>query len=229
MTKLRVTKPIIFTLICIVGVLIYTQTNLNNLLTIDFLRMNQTLLMSQLIDNYWWIVTVFMLSYVIITTCSLPFAALMSVAGGAIFGLEAGLYVVISAAFGALCNMLIIRYFLRGAMEQQFSKQSHVFNSKIEQGVVSYLLFVHLLPVFPFFLINILAGLSRVKPFTFFWTTLIGIIPGSMVYVYSGTQLSKLQSIDDIISPQILFTLVLLSLFSLIPKVILKSKTHSSL
>ncbi len=163
-------------------------------------------------------VSVFIILYVVQTALSLPGATILSLAAGALFGPILGtVYAVISATMGATLAFLLTRYIFRAAVSGKFGSRLEKINRELDREGFSYLLFLRLVPLFPFFLINLGAGLTGMRTRTFFLGTLLGIIPGAFVYCNAGASLATISSVGDIASPRVLASLVLLSLFALVP------------
>jgi uncharacterized membrane protein YdjX (TVP38/TMEM64 family) len=171
----------------------------------------------------------FMALYIIQTALSLPGAAILSLAAGAIFGSMLGtLYAVISASIGATLAFLVTRYLLRDLVLDRFGSRLEGMNRELEQRGFNYLLFLRLVPVFPFFLINLAAGLTRLPLRTFMLGTLLGIIPGGFVFVNAGASLATITSLSGIASPRVLGSFALLGLFALLPVLYTKFKGRNS-
>ena len=163
-------------------------------------------------------VAAFMAVYILQTALSLPGAAILSLAAGAIFGAVAGtIYAIIAATIGATLAFLVTRYLLRDAVLGKFGGKLEAINRELEARGLNYLLFLRLVPVFPFFLINLAAGVTRLPLRTFILGTAIGIIPGGFVYVNAGASLATIDSLRGIASPRVLGSFALLGLFALIP------------
>jgi pyruvate/2-oxoglutarate dehydrogenase complex dihydrolipoamide dehydrogenase (E3) component/uncharacterized membrane protein YdjX (TVP38/TMEM64 family) len=164
----------------------------------------------------------FFLVYVAVTALSLPGAAVMTLAAGAIFGLLLGTVIVsFASAIGATLAFLSSRYLLRDWVKARFAKRVKAIDQGIARDGAFYLLTLRLIPVFPFFLINLAMGLTAMRLGTYFLVSQIGMLPGTIVYVNAGTQLAAIESTGDILSPGLLGSLVLLGLFPLIVKFLL--------
>jgi uncharacterized membrane protein YdjX (TVP38/TMEM64 family) len=169
----------------------------------------------------------FMAVYILQTALSLPGAAILSLAAGAIFGPARGtLYAVVAATIGATLAFLATRYLLHDTIQRRFGGRLEKLNRELEERGLNYLLFLRLVPIFPFFLINLGAGLTRLPLRTFFLGTLVGIIPGGFVYVNAGASLATITSLKGIVSPQVLGSFALLGLFALLPVLYQKVKTR---
>jgi pyruvate/2-oxoglutarate dehydrogenase complex dihydrolipoamide dehydrogenase (E3) component/uncharacterized membrane protein YdjX (TVP38/TMEM64 family) len=153
-------------------------------------------------------------AYIVITSLSLPGATLMTLAGGAIFGPWVGIPVaVISASIGATVAFWTARYLFRDAVHQRFGGHMAAINAGIERDGAFYLFTLRLVPVFPFFVINLLMGLTVIRSGTFFWVSLLGMLAGTAVYANAGTQLGTLTSLSGILSPSLIGSFILLAAF----------------
>ena len=170
--------------------------------------------------HYWLAVTFYILVYVAGVTLSLPVGALLTLTGGALFGYPSVLYVAFASALGSVTGALTARFFLRSFLERHCRRPLERFNSALHQNKITYLLHVRLTPIYPFFLVNMLAGVSRVDMLSFFWTTMLGTLPGDIAYTAAGHELSRLESLDDLFSPGVFAALALLGLATLAPKFI---------
>lgn len=162
---------------------------------------------------------VFLLLYVIVTALSLPGAAIMTLAAGALFGLAWGTLIVsFASSIGATLAFLVSRYLLQDTVQKRFGDRLKAINEGIEREGAFYLFTLRLVPIFPFFLINLLMGLTTIRALTFYWVSQIGMFAGTLVYVNAGTQLGQLESLSGILSPSLLLSFVLLGVFPLIAK-----------
>ncbi|MBL8342425.1 MAG: FAD-dependent oxidoreductase [Rubrivivax sp.] len=161
----------------------------------------------------------FFLAYVAVTALSLPGAAIMTLLAGAVFGLLVGTVVVsFASSVGATLAMLVSRYVLRDGVKGKFGARLADIDKGIEREGAFYLFTLRLVPIFPFFVINLLMGLTKMKAATFYWVSQLGMLAGTVVYVNAGTQLAKIDSLAGIVSPGLLASFVLLGLFPLIAK-----------
>ncbi|MBV1913991.1 MAG: FAD-dependent oxidoreductase [Pseudomonadales bacterium] len=157
--------------------------------------------------------------YILVTALSLPGAAIMTLVGGALFGLGWGLLLVsFASSIGALLAFLVSRYVLRDWVQSRFGDRLKTINEGIEKEGSFYLFTLRLVPIFPFFVINLLMGLTPMRAASFYWVSQVGMLAGTAVYVNAGTQLGQLESLSGILSPGLLFSFVLLGLFPLIAK-----------
>ena len=164
----------------------------------------------------------FFLIYVTATALSLPGAAILTLTAGALFGLVEGLLLAsFASSLGALLAFLVSRYILRDSIKRKFPDRLASIDKGIEREGAFYLFTLRLVPLFPFFLINLLMGLTAIKSWTFYWVSQIGMLAGTFVYVNAGTQLSQLESLQGILSFDLILSFVLLGIFPLIAKTII--------
>lgn len=164
----------------------------------------------------------FFLIYVTATALSLPGATILTLTAGALFGLVEGLLLAsFASSLGALLAFLVSRYILRDSIKRKFPDRLASIDKGIEREGAFYLFTLRLVPLFPFFLINLLMGLTAIKSWTFYWVSQIGMLAGTFVYVNAGTQLSQLESLQGILSFDLILSFVLLGIFPLIAKTII--------
>jgi len=164
-------------------------------------------------------IAAYMTIYILVTAMSLPGAAVMTLAGGALFGLLVGTIMVsFASTIGATLAFLLSRFLFRDAIQQKFGDKLTAINRGIEKDGNFYLFTLRLVPAFPFFMINVVMGLTPIKPWSFFLVSQIGMLPGTIVYLNAGTQLGKLESAAGILSPAIIFSFVLLGIFPLVAR-----------
>ncbi len=161
----------------------------------------------------------FLLLYVIVTALSLPGAAVMTLAAGALFGILWGTIIVsFASSIGATLAFLVSRYLLRETVQSRFGEKLKPLNAGIQKEGAFYLFTLRLVPVFPFFLINLLMGLTPIRAAAFYWVSQVGMLAGTLVYVNAGTQVAQLEHFSGILSPSLLVSFALLGLFPLIAK-----------
>ncbi|WKD51294.1 TVP38/TMEM64 family protein [Microbulbifer spongiae] len=164
----------------------------------------------------------FALFYILVTGLSLPGAAILTIAAGAVFGLYWGTIIVsFSSSIGATLAFLVARYLLRDYVQERFAMRLKMVNEGIEREGAFYLFALRLVPVFPFVLINILMGLTHIRVWTFYWVSQLGMLAATIVYVNAGTQLARIDNLKDIASPALLLSFALLGVFPLLAKYIL--------
>lgn len=171
------------------------------------------------VQNYYWFsVLTYILFYSFAIALSLPGAAALSLLGGFLFETLPGmLFILIGATSGAVLSFLVVRYIAGMPLQKKYQKKLHIFNKELNEFGAFYLLFLRLIPIFPFFLINILAGLTPISLKTFFITTLVGIMPGAFVFSFAGQQLHNIKQLADVFSLKVILAFTLLGLFALLP------------
>jgi len=166
-----------------------------------------------------WVIGVFFAVYVAVAALSLPGAAILTLLAGAVFGLWVGTLVVsFASSIGATLAMLVSRYVLRDGIKTKFGARLADIDRGIQRDGPFYLFTLRLVPVFPFFVINLLMGLTSIKATTFYWVSQLGMLAGTLVYVNAGTQLAQISSLQGILSPTLIGSFVLLGLFPLVAK-----------
>lgn len=168
--------------------------------------------------NYYAAVALYMSILIGAVLLAMPVSLILTTAGGIFFGtLWATIYSVIGATIGATCSFLLFRYLLRAPAQHFYGSSLKKFNEAFKRHGSSYLLFMELLPITPFMVIIIVASLSSVSLLTFMWTTCIGILPGSCIYAYAGSNLKAIQVGQSILTWQLALCLVMLALMALLP------------
>lgn len=171
----------------------------------------------------------FMLIYFVSTALSVPGASFLTLTGGVLFGPVLSTFLVnVGASGGAVVIFLAARYFMGDKVQEKYGDKLAKFNREMETNGSSYLLTLRFIPIFQFFLINILAGFTTVKLRTFLWTTVVGIIPGSFVYSYLGYAGSILEPGESLLTPEIILALCMLGVISLVPVVYKKVKARNA-
>ena len=221
MTKNTLFKIAILAIIGICIFLIF-KFNLTQYLTLEELKSQQARLASFNQENPWLTALGFFIVYVVVTSLSLPGAAILTIAGGAIFGLFYGLIIIsFASTLGATIAFLIARFLMRDQLESKFSSSLDKINDGIQKDGAFYLFGLRLVPIFPFFVINLVMGLTRIKTTTYAWVSQLGMLPGTAVFVNAGQQLNQIESLKDITSPSLLISFALLGIFPIIAKWIL--------
>lgn len=196
--------------------------DLGQYLSLDALKAQQASLNAQVSAQPLLAAGVFFLIYVAVTALSLPGAALMTLLGGALFGLGEGfLLVSFASAMGATLAMLSSRFLLRDWVQKRFGKRLASIDQGVEREGAFYLFALRLVPLFPFFLINLAMGLTRLPVRTFWWVSQLGMLPGTLVYVNAGRELGQLESLRGILSPGLIGAFVLLGIFPIIARKLL--------
>ena len=186
--------------------------DLGQYFTLDFIKSQQTSLQEFYQQNTALTILGFLGIYIVVTGASLPGAAIMTLAGGAIFGLFTGVIIVsFASSIGATLAFLVSRYLLRDSVQKKFDNNLKSINQGIDKDGAFYLFALRLVPAFPFFVINMVMGLTRLKTFTFYWASQLGMLAGTIVYVNAGTQLAQIESASGILSLDLILSFVLLA------------------
>ncbi len=188
-------------------------SNLGRYFTLDALQAQQAAV-AQWVDSHFVSASLlFVLIYVLSTALSLPGASLLTLGGSAVFGVGWGLLLVsFASTLGATLAFLSARFLLRDWVEQRFGDKLATFQSGMAKEGVFYLLSLRLIPIFPFFLVNLLMGLTSIRVSTYYWVSQLGMLPGTFVYVLAGSELGQLTSTGNILSPGLMVALTLLGL-----------------
>ena len=194
-------------------------TSLGDLLTLDALRARRIELAARLAADPAPVAAAYFLLYVSIAALSIPGAAIATLAGGALFGVVVGTILVsFASVLGAVLAFLGSRYLFRDWVRRRFGTRLEVIDRGIERDGIFYLLFLRLNPIFPYFLVNLAMGLTRIGALRFALVSQVGMLPATIVYVNAGTQLARIRTPSDIASPALVGSLLLLSLFPLVGK-----------
>ncbi|MDL2338295.1 MAG: FAD-dependent oxidoreductase [Pseudomonadota bacterium] len=208
-------------LIALVALLLYRHYDLGRLLTLESLKDSRDALVALFRERPLATLLGYFAVYVAAAALSIPGAAILTLAAGAMFGLGIGLVVVsFASSLGALLAFLTARYLLRDTVQAHFGKQLAPVNEGMRRDGAFYLLTLRLVPVFPFFLVNLLVGLTPIGAGRFYGVSQLGMLAGTAVFVNAGTRLANIQSTSDILSPGLLLSFALLGVFPLIAKVI---------
>lgn len=215
-------KKLAVALLVMIGIIAFFALDLGQYLQLDFIQRSQSRIQSLYAAQPAAIMLGFGAVYVAATALSFPGATVLTLAAGAVFGLWWGTLVVsIASTMGATLAMLAARYVLRDALETRFSQRLAEVNRGIEREGPFYLFTLRLLPVIPFFVLNLLMGLTRMRPWTFFWVSQLGMLAGTLVFVNAGTQLARIEALSDILSPALLASFALLAALPWLLKVAL--------
>lgn len=206
---------IILVIACVIGAFFYFR--LGDYL-LGALKENREKLLAFTDANFVSASTIFVITYIVVTGLSFPGGAVLTVAGGFLFGsVLATLLVNIGATTGATLAFLSSRYLFRDWVESKFGRFLGPIQEGISKNAFSFLMSARLIPAIPFFVLNLLSGLTRVSVGTYVAATALGIIPGSFVYAYAGRQLGTLNSLKEILSPNVIVAFALLGLLALMP------------
>ena len=192
----------------------YFWFDLGQYLSLDAFKAQQAQIIAAKDANPLLYIGGFSLIYVIVTALSLPGAAIMSLVAGALFGVVTGTIIVsFASSIGATLAFLSARFLLRDWVQSKFGERLKPIDDGIARDGAMYLFTIRLIPLFPFFVVNLLMGLTRIKTRTFYWVSQIGMLPATVVFVNAGTQISKIDSPAGLLSPTLIGSFVLLGIF----------------
>jgi uncharacterized membrane protein YdjX (TVP38/TMEM64 family) len=213
-------NKIILIILIALGITLFYLFDLGRYLTLANLKANRDNLLLYYSHHKLLFTVGFIGIYALQTTLSLPGAAILTLAGGAVFGAGLGtVWVNIGATTGAIFAFLLARTLLRDWVKSRFGSKMEALDKGITENGMSYLLFLRLVPIFPFFLVNLACGVTGLKMSTYILGTMIGILPGSFVYANAGASLAAINSLREVASPRVLIAFALLGLFALIPAI----------
>jgi pyruvate/2-oxoglutarate dehydrogenase complex dihydrolipoamide dehydrogenase (E3) component/uncharacterized membrane protein YdjX (TVP38/TMEM64 family) len=206
-------KKIIVVLVLCIIVVAYHWLGLSQYLSLDSLKEHQAAIQSYNIDHPALVAALFSLIYILSTAMSLPGATILTLAGGAVFGLTLGTILVsFASTIGATLAFLASRFLLRDLVQSRFKEKIESINQGMSKGGAFYLFTLRLVPIFPFFLINLVMGLTSIRLPTYFIVSQLGMLPGTIVYVNAGTALAQITSLKGILSPALLLSFVLVGI-----------------
>jgi len=212
-------KRAILASLIVTAVVLFFGMGFDQYLTLDALKESQGNFASMLEQSPWRVTLIAFVLYVVVVALSFPGATIMGLAAGALFGLWQGtLLVSFASTIGATLAFLTSRYLLRDYVQRYFGDRLKAINEGMAKDGPLYLFMLRLVPVFPFFLINLLMGLTQIRTRTFYWVSQLGMLAGTLVYVNAGTQLASINNLSDIMSPEVLLSFALLGVFPLIAK-----------
>ncbi len=212
-------NKIILLIAIVAAIAAFFAFDLGRFLDLAFFKEQQTAIEAYRQNHPLLTAGLFFIIYVAVTGLSLPGAAVMTLVGGAIFGLLWGLVIIsFASTIGATLAFLASRLLFRDSVQQRFGDKLRAVNDGIAKEGAFYLFALRLVPIFPFFAINLLMGLTPIRAWTFYWVSQIGMLAGTFVYVNAGTQLAKIESLSGILSPAILGSFALLAVFPFIAK-----------
>ena len=204
------------------GAVLFFGFGLERYLSLATLQQSHGKLVELYAQSPWTLRAAYFAAYVAVASLSLPGAAILTLAGGGVFGMGWGLLMVsFASSIGATMSFLMARFVLRDSVQQRFATRMTEINRGVERDGAFYLLSLRLIPVVPFFVINLAMGLTAMRTWTFYWVSQLGMLAGTAVYVNAGTQLASITSLKDVASPGLLGAFVLLGLFPLVAKFVL--------
>jgi uncharacterized membrane protein YdjX (TVP38/TMEM64 family) len=212
-------KKLIVLVLVAAAIAAYFALDLGQYLNLQFLKDRQAAFREYCAENPVQAIGAYFALYVLLTALSIPGATVATLAGGALFDLWLGVLIVLFAAStGATLAFLASRYLLQDWVRNRFRKQFDIVDERFRCDGVFYLLTLRLVPVFPFFIVNLLVGLTTMRTWTYYWVSLLGMLPGTIVRVNAGTELAQINSLHEIMSWEIIGSFALLGIIPLVVK-----------
>lgn len=207
-------KKTILVLVLLGAIVAYFVFDLGEILSLESFKASQADIVAAKDANPVLYIAGFFILYVAVTGLSIPGAAIMTLVAGALFGVVIGTVIVsFASTMGATLAFLSARFVLREWVQGKFGERLRAIDDGLEKDGAFYLFTLRLIPVFPFFVINLLMGLTRIKTRTFFWVSQLGMLPATIVFVNAGTQISRIESTSGLLSPTLIASFVALALF----------------
>ncbi|WP_397602511.1 TVP38/TMEM64 family protein [Sphingorhabdus sp.] len=207
-------KKAILVLVLLGAIVAYFVFDLGQILSLENFKASQADIVAAKDSNPILYIAGFFILYVAVTGLSIPGAAIMSLVAGALFGVLVGTIIVsFASTLGATLAFLSARFVLRDWVQGKFGERLRAVDEGLEKDGAFYLFTLRLIPVFPFFVINLLMGLTRIKTRTFFWVSQLGMLPATIVFVNAGTQISRIESTSGLLSPTLIASFVALAFF----------------
>ena len=203
----------------VVLVALFFVFDLGRYLNLEYFQEQRSAVVGLYQENTLLFIVAFMAIYIAMAALSLPGAAIMTLAAGAVFGLSVGLVLVsFASTIGATLACLLARYLFRDAVQNRFGTYLARINEGVENDGAFYLFALRLVPAVPFFAINLVMALTPIRLWTFYWVSQVGMLAGTAVYVNAGKEIGQLESLSGILSPTLVISFVLLGVFPFIAK-----------
>jgi uncharacterized membrane protein YdjX (TVP38/TMEM64 family) len=215
-------QKIVIVVVIVALIAAFKRFDLGQYLTLSYIKESQEKFQLLYSEHRAAVIAGYMAIYILVTSLSLPGAAIMTLAAGALFGLVAGTIIVsFASTIGATLACFVSRFLLREWVQAKVGDKFKAINEGIEKEGAFYLFTLRLIPIFPFWLINLVMGLTKIPLKTFYWVSQLGMFAGTVVFVNAGKELGKIESLSGILSPMLIFSFVLLGLFPIITKKLL--------
>ncbi|RJQ56792.1 MAG: TVP38/TMEM64 family protein [Nitrospiraceae bacterium] len=220
--KNNILKKIVMVIVLGGAIVAFKVFNFGQYLTLAYIKESQQNFLSLYVEHRVTVIAGYMAVYILSTALSLPGAAVLTIAAGALFGLATGTVIVsFASTIGATLACFVSRFLLRDWVQGKFGDRTAKLNEGIEKEGAFYLFTLRLIPVFPFWLINLAMGVTKMRLITFYWVSQIGMLAGTIVYVNAGKELAKIDSLKGILSPGLIVSFALLGIFPLTAKKII--------
>jgi uncharacterized membrane protein YdjX (TVP38/TMEM64 family) len=218
----KILPRIIIAGLIVAGIIVFRYFDLGQYFTLEYLKGSQAKFQALYLEHRFVVVAAYMGIYIVVTALSLPGATVMTLAGGGLFGLVVGTVAIsFASTIGATLACAVSRFLLQDWVQEKFGDRLAAINRGIEKEGAFYLFSLRLVPIFPFFVINLAMGLTRMRLITFYWVSQVGMLAGTVVYVNAGKELAKIDSLSGIISPGVLISFAVLGLFPITVKKLL--------
>ena len=212
-------KKILLALVIIAAIVAAVMFDVTQYLNLDTLKAQQTRVNGWFETEPLLTFAIYFVAYVLVTALSIPGATILTLGAGAIFGLGWGVLLAsFASSVGALLAFLSARFLLKDWVQSKFGQRLEAINRGVKRDGAFYLLSLRLVPIFPFFVINLALGLTQIRTWTFYWVSQVGMLLGTVVYVNAGTQLAEIEQVGDVVSADLIGAFVLLGIFPLIAK-----------
>ena len=215
----KIPQKIIIVVVLLLAVVAFRVFDLGQYFTLSYLKASQERFALLYAQHRLMVILGYAVIYVLATSLSLPGAAVLTLAGGALFGLWTGtLTVSFASSIGATIACVVSRFVLRDWVQTKFGDRLKTVNDGIEKEGAFYLFTLRLVPIFPFWLINLVMGLTKMPLRRFYWVSQVGMLPGTIVYVNAGRELAKIESLSGILSPGLIISFAVLGIFPIAAK-----------
>lgn len=213
------TKKLLIAAVLVGLIAAYFLFDLGQYFSLEYVKASRERFQAVFAEHAVLTIAVYFIIYVVVTALSLPAAAVLTLVGGALFGLTAGVVVVsFASTIGASLAFLATRYLFREPIQRKFGDKLAAVNRGVEKDGAFYLFTLRLVPVFPFFAINTLMALTPIRLFTYYWVSQIGMLPGTVVYVNAGREIGRIESLSGLLSPGLILSFVIIGLFPLLAR-----------
>ena len=220
---------IIFLIACLIASFFFFD--LDKYMTLSYLKQSKEKFTALYSEQPVLVLSTYIIIYILSTALSLPGATVLTLAGGAFFGLFVGVLTVsFASTIGATLACFVSRYLLRDWVQKKFEDKLTVINEGIDKEGSFYLFTLRLIPLLPFFVINLVMGLTKMPLITFYWVSQVGMLAGTIVYINAGNELGKIESVSGILSPSLIISFAILGLFPIVVKKLLglyRTRMHS--
>jgi len=212
-------KTLLLIVVFTIVIALYFAFDLQKFLTLEYLKSSKAFFISSYEKYPILVMACYFIFYIVMTAFSIPGAILLTLAGGLLFGLFVGTVIVsFASTIGATLSMLFARFLLREWVQRRFASQMKSINSGINKDGGYYLFTLRLVPVVPFFVINLGMGLTRLRTITFYLVSQLGMLPVTLVYINAGSEIAKIESLGGILSTTLIGSFAFLGIFPLLVK-----------